>query len=222
MKIVNVIKNSMIDFPRRIACVAFTFGCNWNCWYCQNATLLDRSEDLTPALFGFLEKRKGLIDGVVICGGEPTIHPDLPDFIRKIKGMGFDVKLDTNGTNREMLASLIENKLVEYVAMDIKAPPEKLAEIVKSQNRLDSVEKSIDVLLSGGVEYEFRTTVTPDLTAEDIREMAKRIAGAEKYILQPYRKPDFLSSAPEPLKYETLKEYLRVAREYVSVAQLRE
>ena len=125
----------MIDFPRRIACVAFTYGCNWACWYCHNADLLHEKADLTDEFFSFLENRRGWLDGVVICGGEPTIHHDLPATIRKIKEMGFDVKLDTNGTNPEMLERLIADKLIDYVAMDIKAPFEKLASVVKSTYR---------------------------------------------------------------------------------------
>lgn len=215
MKISKIIKNSMIDFPRRIACVAFTNGCNWKCWYCQNSQLLHEPEDKSQELFDYLANRIGWIDGVVICGGEPTIHADLPQTIRKIKEMGFDVKLDTNGTNSEMLAKLIDEKLVDYVAMDIKAPNEKLEQIALCKHKFDEVEKSIDILLQNKVEYEFRTTVTPDLNEGDIVSMAKRIAGAEKYILQPYRRPDFLHNAPEPHKIETLAHFVQIANEFV-------
>lgn len=215
MKISKFIKNSMIDFPRRLACVAFTNGCNWKCWYCQNAQLLIENEDKTAEFFEFLNSRKGWLDGVVICGGEPTIHSDLPLTIRKIKDLGFDVKLDTNGTNFEMLNFLITEKLVDYVAMDIKAPIEKLDKITLCKCKFDEVEKSIDLLKQNKIEYEFRTTVTPDLTCDDIEKIAKRISGAKKYILQPYRKPDFLADAPEPLKIEILKKYTNVANKFV-------
>lgn len=221
MKIIKFIKNSMIDFPRRIACVAFTYGCNWSCWYCHNADLLHENQDLTTEFFDFLEHRRGWIDGVVICGGEPTIHSDLPTTIRKIKEMGFDVKLDTNGTNPEMLENLISNNLVDYVAMDIKAPKEKLASIVRSTNQLDKVQKSINILLQNRVEYEFRTTVTPDLDEADIINMAQSIAGAEKYFLQVYNKPSFLSHAPEPHKIEILHHFVEVAKKYVPATTLR-
>ena len=221
MKIIKYIKNSMIDFPRRIACVAFTYGCNWACWYCHNADLLHEKADLTDEFFSFLENRRGWLDGVVICGGEPTIHSDLPATIRKIKEMGFDVKLDTNGTNPEMLERLIADKLIDYVAMDIKAPFEKLARVVKSTNQLTEVQKSINILLQNRVEYEFRTTVTPDLTETDIIKMAQSISGAEKYILQAYNKPAFLSNAPEPHKIETLHHFVEVAKKYVPATILR-
>ena len=221
MKIIKFIKNSMIDFPRHIACVAFTYGCNWNCWYCHNADLLHEQVDLTDEFFTFLENRRGWLDGVVICGGEPTIHGDLPITIRKIKEMGFDVKLDTNGTNPEMLENLIVDKLIDYVAMDIKAPPEKLSSIVKSNNNIDKVQKSINILLQNRVEYEFRTTVTPDLTETDIVKMAQSISGAEKYILQVYNKPAFLENAPEPHKIETIQHFVEIAKKYVPATILR-
>ena len=211
----------MIDFPRHIACVAFTYGCNWNCWYCHNADLLHEQVDLTDEFFTFLENRRGWLDGVVICGGEPTIHSDLPITIRKIKEMGFDVKLDTNGTNPEMLENLIVDKLIDYVAMDIKAPPGKLSSIVKSNNNIDKVQKSINILLQNRVEYEFRTTVTPDLTETDIVKMAQSISGAEKYILQVYNKPAFLENAPEPHKIETIQHFVEIAKQYVPATILR-
>lgn len=221
MKIAKYIKNSLIDFPRHLACVAFTYGCNWRCWYCQNAGLLDSSVDLSPEFFSFLEARKGWLDGVVICGGEPTIHSDLPEFIEKIKKMNFDVKLDTNGTNPEMLEYLISNGLIDYVAMDLKAPPEELEGIVGSREKLAEVEKSKNLLLKNLVEYEFRTTVTPDLDENDISSIAQSIIGAQKYYLQQYRKPDFLSTAPAPLPIEKVQKYVEIAQKYVKTTQLR-
>lgn len=221
MKIVKYIKNSLIDFPRHIACVAFTFGCNWRCWYCQNAQLLENSTDLSLEFFSFLEARKGWIDGVVVCGGEPTIHEDLPQFIRKIKEMGFDVKLDTNGTNPKMLEYLITNNLVDYVAMDVKTSIEKLDDMAGVSVAREKVEESKRILLDSKIEYEFRTTVTPDLTEFDIEEMAKGIAGAKKYILQPYLKPHFLPDAPEPLSIEILQKYVEIAKKYINNANLR-
>ncbi len=221
MKIVKFIKNSFIDYPRHIATVAFTHGCNWSCWYCQNADLLHENADLTQEFFEFLSTRKGLVDGVVICGGEPTIHADLPQTIRKIKEMGFDVKLDTNGTNPEMLAELIGNNLVDYIAMDIKAPISKLSQITLSRNKIERVAESIELIKNSGVEYEFRTTVTPDLTENDIEEMAKSIAGAKKYILQQYNKPKLLANAPEPHKIETVKHFVSVAQKWVPACELR-
>ena len=215
MKICSFLKNSLIDYPGHIASVVFTNGCNWNCWYCQNKGILNSEVDKTDELFNFLRERVGFIDGVVVCGGEPTIHPDLPEFISKIKDLGFDVKLDTNGTNPNLLQHLIDKKLIDYVAMDLKNTAKNLAKTVCSTNDLNKIDKSIEILLSGKVNYEFRTTVVPELTNDDIVEIAQKITGASIYILQQYRKPDFLTSAPEPKTIETLQEMCTSANKYV-------
>ena len=212
MQIVNIIKNSFLDFPGKIACIVFTRGCNWNCWYCQNRTLLSREQDNTEEFFDFLKSRQGWLDGVVVCGGEPTIHKDLPEFIKKIKDLGFAVKLDTNGTNPEMIEYLINNKLVDYIAMDIKAPVEKLPQIIQTTNHIEKLDKSIKILLQNRVDYEFRTTVTPDLNIEDIEKMANSIKGASKYILQQYHKPDEYGDYLEPLELEVLTKMLEKAQ----------
>ena len=215
MKICSFLKNSLIDYPGHIASVVFTNGCNWNCWYCQNKGILNSEVDKTDELFNFLRERVGFIDGVVVCGGEPTIHPDLPKFISKIKDLGFDVKLDTNGTNPDLLQYLIDKKLIDYVAMDLKNTTKNLAKTVCSTNDLNKIDKSIEILLSGKVNYEFRTTVVPELTNADIVEIAQKITAAPIYILQQYRKPDFLTSAPEPKTIETLQEMCTSANKYV-------
>ena len=157
MKIVKYIKNSLIDFPRHIACVAFTFGCNWACWYCQNYGLLNEKQDLTEEFFEFLVSRKGWIDGVVICGGEPTIHPDLVEFARRIKELGFDVKLDTNGSNPEMLKNLLDNKLIDYVAMDVKAPGEKFNQMVGVNGKFEKIVESVNLLKNSDIEFAMET-----------------------------------------------------------------
>ena len=215
MKICSFLKNSLIDYPGHIASVVFTNGCNWNCWYYQNKGILNSEVDKTDEFFNFLRERVGFIDGVVVCGGEPTIHSDLPEFISKIKDLGFDVKLDTNGTNPNLLQHLIDKKLIDYVAMDLKNTAKNLAKTVCSTNDLNKIDKSIEILLSGKVNYEFRTTVVPELTNDDIVEIAQKITGASIYILQQYRKPDFLTSAPEPKTIETLQEMCTSANKYV-------
>ncbi len=221
MKIVKYIKNSFIDYPGHIASVIFTHGCNWSCWYCHNAGLLHENIDLTNEVLDYLNTRKGWIDGVVVCGGEPTIHSDLPQIIRKIKEMGFDVKLDTNGTNPEMIQRLIEDGMVDYIAMDIKAPIEKLSQITLSKNNLEKIAQSIELIKNSGVEYEFRTTVTPDLNESDIETMAQSIAGAKRYFLQQYNRPNFLPSAPTPHPIETIKYFVSVAKKWVPACELR-
>ena len=215
MKISSFLKNSLIDFPGHIASVIFTNGCNWNCWYCQNRSILTSTEDKTEEFFRFLSARKGFIDGVVVCGGEPTIHKDLPILIEKIKKLRFDVKLDTNGTNPQMLQDLINSKLIDYVAMDLKGSYDKLNKIVCSNNDLDKIEHSINILLQGQVDYEFRTTVVPELELQDIENIAKSIQNAPIYILQQYRKPNFLNTAPEPKAIETLQEMCTIANKFV-------
>lgn len=212
MKITKIIKNSMIDYPGHLACVVFTNGCNWNCWYCQNKGIQDLTKDLTEEFFDFLSQRKGWLDGVVICGGEPTIHPELIDFCRRIKALGFDIKLDTNGTNPNLLEALISQQLIDYVAMDIKAPLKKLPSIIQCQNSIDSITKSISLLMQNKVKFEFRTTVTPDLNLYDIFKIVNSIKGAN-YFLQPYRKPDHLLSAPEPLSLEILQKMLNLCNQ---------
>ncbi len=204
MKIINYIKNSLIDYPGKIAAVLFTNGCNWNCWYCQNKKILTDTEDYTREFFDYLRTRKGWIDGVVVCGGEPTIHADLPELCSAIKSLGYSVKLDTNGTNPEMIKELVERQLVDYVAMDIKAPPTKLKEMVDSNNALNKVAESIELLKTCGVDYEFRSTITPDLTLNDIIVMAGMIRGAKRYFLQNYHKPNNSENEPEPHEIEML------------------
>ncbi len=215
MKIVKFIKNSLIDFPAKIATVIFTNGCNWDCWYCQNKKILTDTRDLSNEFFEYLESRRGWIDGVVVCGGEPTIHSDLPEFCRRIKAMGFAVKLDTNGTNPRILAALIEQNLLDYVAMDIKAPLRKLPTMVHSTRSVDLIPESIQILVNSQLDYEFRTTVTPDLTVEDIGRMAQMLKGAKRYYLQQYHKPHISPNEPEPLAIEILQQMCAVANETV-------
>ncbi len=215
MKIVKYIKNSLIDFPGKIATVVFTNGCNWNCWYCQNNKILTETRDISEEFFEYLESRRGWIDGVVVCGGEPTIHRDLPQFCRRIKDLGFAVKLDTNGTNPELIAELLDNNLVDYIAMDIKAPLEKLPAVVCSRDKIDRVKDSVDILLTDRVDYEFRTTVSPDLTLEDIDILAHMIAGAKRYYLQQYHKPNIREHEAEPHKIDTLYEMCQIANKIV-------
>lgn len=215
MKVVKIIKNTLLDFPGKLSCIVFLQGCNWDCWYCQNKSLLSEKPDLTQEFFDFLKLRQGWLDGVVVCGGEPTIHPHLPEFSKKIKDLGFAVKLDTNGTNPDMLQSLIDQNLIDYVAMDIKAPLSRLPKMVNSTHKIENLEKSIKILLKNQVDYEFRSTITPELTLEDVQNMAQSIAGAKRYYLQQYHKPDGLISAPEPLELAILDKMCEISNKFV-------
>lgn len=216
---------TMLDFPGHTACIIFLAGCNFRCPYCHNsefvlpekiAKIKDDfiSED---ALFRFLEKRKGLLDGVVITGGEPTIHKNLPQFIKKIKDMGFLFKLDSNGTNPEMLEQLLKENLLDYVAMDIKGSPENYAKCTGAPVDLEKITKSRDLIMNSGVDYEFRTTIMPKLhNIEEIKKILAFIKGAKRYYLQNFRpdggclNPDFEKEqgfAPHEMTYffETIK-----------------
>ncbi|MBF0363465.1 MAG: anaerobic ribonucleoside-triphosphate reductase activating protein [Oligoflexia bacterium] len=192
MQIAGIEKNSFVDYPGKIAAVIFTYGCNLNCGYCHNRSLLLSSERFQTEIddkkiFDFLKDRKKFIEGVVISGGEPTIWPDLLEFILQIKRIGYPIKLDTNGTNPKLLQQLIDNKIIDYVAMDVKAPLEKYSAICNSNVNLNDLERSIEILLSGKIDYEFRTTLIPELTKEDLFLIAKEIKYCKKYVLQIYR-----------------------------------
>ncbi len=190
-------KLTLIDYPGKIACTVFLIGCDFRCPWCYNPKLVlpekikNHKKIPEKYFFDFLKQRKGLLDGVVICGGEPTVNKDLPDFIKKIKKLGYTVKLDTNGSNPEMLKNLIDEKLVDYVAMDIKAPlkNQKYLEVTGTKKAdLRKIRKSIGILEKSGINYEFRTTIIPKLhQPKDIIDIAKQLKGAKKYFLQQFK-----------------------------------
>ena len=181
-------KTSLLDFPKKIAAIVFTQGCNFRCGYCHNAELLDFSADAKvkeDEFFDFLKTRKGKLDGVVITGGEPTVQSGLKDFVLKIKDLGFEVKLDTNGTNPKVLNEL--NGLIDYIAMDIKAPFSKYEMITGVRVNIGNIKESIDFIMSSDIDYEFRTTVVKSqLEFGDFEEIGKQIKGAKKYYLQKF------------------------------------
>lgn len=183
-------KSSLIDFPQHICAVIFTQGCNFKCPYCHNPELIKEKADSNiseSALFKFLNSRKNKLDGVVITGGEPTLQKDLPEFIKKIKAMGFLVKLDTNGSNPYMLKKLIDEKLIDYVAMDMKAPIEKYSNIICTKTNTDNILKSIDILKASDIDFEFRTTVVKSqLEVTDFKKIGEMLTGAKKYYLQKF------------------------------------
>lgn len=182
-------KMTLLDFPGKVACTLFLQGCNFRCPFCHNSDLLDHTgeEFMTQETFlKFLESRKGLLDGVAITGGEPTCQPDLPELIRKIKALGYPVKLDTNGTNPKMLKMLVEEGLVDYVAVDVKNSPEKYAETVGLPSlNLEKISQSLAFLISSDTEYEFRTTLVEQFhTEEDMEAIGKWLTS-----LVPGKKP---------------------------------
>jgi pyruvate formate lyase activating enzyme len=183
-------KFTLIDYPGKIACMVYTIGCNFRCPYCHNPELIDETTDVHISereLYDFLKYRKGMLDGVVITGGEPTMHDDLPRVMREIKDRGFLVKLDSNGTNPVMLRDAIRDKIVDYIAMDIKSPLSKYGATVARPVDADAIRESIDLLMHSPVDYEFRTTVVKSmLTPEHIEQIGREIQGAKTYVLQKF------------------------------------
>ncbi len=222
-------KVSLIDFPGRVAAIVFTRGCNFRCRYCHNPELVLPERYCTPIseeyVLDFLQSRRELLDGVVITGGEPTIQNDLIEFIGKIKAMSFLVKLDTSGISPDVLELIIKKGLVDYIAMDIKAPLEKYATVTNTNADIEKIRRSISIIKTSGVDYEFRTTMARSLTSpDDIIGIAKSISGSKKYVLQRFAKSDTLDAAFVPgdaygnAELEKLKDALK---EYVTACTIR-
>ena len=191
MKIGAIQKFSMIDYPGKLSAIIFTQQCNFRCPYCHNPELVKKELFTKPLaeeeIFKFLKSRINKLDAVCITGGEPTLHPDLPRFISQIKELGFLVKLDTNGTNPAMVKLLIEKNLVDYFAMDIKAPLDEYKKVVRTEINVEAIKKSIDLITNSNRDYEFRTTLISTLhSEEDVRKIAKSLGKAKKYYLQKF------------------------------------
>jgi len=231
MTIAGLQKTSLIDYPGKISAVIFTSGCNLSCPFCHNPELVNPKLSMfnihESEIIEFLKKRKKILDGVVITGGEPTIYPDLIDFIKKIKKLNLLIKLDTNGTNPELIKKLIDEKLVDYVAMDIKGPLSKYPEIVAKDVDLQNIKKSVELIkkapreYSGQakIDYEFRTTVIPKyLDKKDFEKIGEWFKGAKNYYLQQYRNtktldPDF--QHVYPYDESKLQEFAKIMKKYV-------
>jgi pyruvate formate lyase activating enzyme len=219
MNIAGLQKTTLLDYPEHVAATVFLGGCNMRCPFCHNWELVEQPQNLytKKCFFQFLEKRKGILDGVCISGGEPTIHPELPDFIEDIKALGYLIKLDTNGTNPAMLRQLIDTGKIDYVAMDIKSGCSSYSSCCGCDIPMDSILESIDILKEHRIPYEFRTTVVSELrTKEDMLEIGNMIQGASKYFLQ-----SFVASEQVPTddfhapSMETLKEYQGLLKPFV-------
>ncbi len=229
MLIKGLQKLTLLDFPDKMACTVFTFGCNFRCPFCHNASLVlaDRAtEEVMPEeeFFNFLSRRKGILEGVCVTGGEPTLQPDLPQFLARIKDMGYAVKLDTNGYRPAVLKALVEAGLVDYVAMDIKNSLPLYGETVGIRN-FDTapIEESMDYLMEGHVPFEFRTTLVRGLhTPESIRDMGERTAGKEKFFLQTFEDSgDLIGEGLGAFTPTETTEMLNTLRIYVPNAQIR-
>jgi len=231
VRIGGIQKTTLIDYPGRVAATVFLIGCNFRCPFCYSAELVlpekikEHPQIPEKEIFGFLKERQGLLQGIVICGGEPTINPDLPEFIKNIKDLGYLVKLDTNGSNPGMLKQLANEGLIDYVAMDIKAPKEKYEEAVGVKIDISDIEESVKALKEGKVDYEFRTTVVPTVhTKEDVINIAKWIGPAKNYFLQNFRAEKTIDPKFEKIKpysEEFLEEIRKEILPYFKVCEVR-
>ncbi len=196
MQIYGLNKTTLLDYPEHVAATVFTGGCNFRCPFCHNASLVLKPDAglkiSEEEVLGFLQKRKGILQGVCITGGEPTLQPDLYDFIRKVKELGYLVKLDTNGYRPEALQELLERRMLDYVAMDIKASKENYAKAAGVCNiALTGIEESVEILKNSGVPYEFRTTVVKGIhNIEEFDAIGQWLAGSRAYYLQAYREDE--------------------------------
>jgi pyruvate formate lyase activating enzyme len=232
MKILGLQKQSLIEYPGKISAVIFLGGCNFRCLFCHVPTLVlpelieTQNEISQEEILSFLEKRKSFLEAVSITGGEPTLNKDLPDFIKKIKSLGYLVQLETNGTNPEMLRKLIEEKLIDYAAMDIKHRLdsfEKYNEITGfklTKELFENIKESIKILLSNKIDYQFRTTLIKEFhKKEDILEICKKIQGAKIYYLQNYQKENKTISGNifTPFKEEEIEEIIKDCKNLVNI-----
>ncbi|MDP2820673.1 MAG: anaerobic ribonucleoside-triphosphate reductase activating protein [bacterium] len=212
MKIKGLQKFTLIDYPQKLACTIFIAGCNFFCPFCHNSELVcpEKIEQIREIpeqeIFDFLKQRKKFLEGVCITGGEPTLNKEIIDFVQKIKKLGYSVKIDTNGSNPTVIESLLKRGLIDYVAMDIKAPKNRYLEITRSgigENVGDLIEQSIALLRNSNIDFEFRTTVVPELlNKEDILEIAKWIKGSRRYYLQ-----NFIGAKTVDPYFESVKPY---------------
>ena len=234
MKIGGLQKLTLIDYPGHVAATVFLCGCNLRCPWCYSKELVlpelikNQPEIVEKDFFGFLSERKGLLEGVVVCGGEPTINEDLVRFVGKIKRMDFLVKLDTNGSNPAMLRDLFKKHLIDYVAMDIKQSPKssrKYNEATGLKAGLLKIKESIGLIKNSGVDYEFRTTIVPHVhTKEDIIEIAKWLAPAKKYYLQGFRGEKTINPQLEgqrPFSDEELLDIRKIIAPFFEICEIR-
>ena len=227
-------KNSLIDFPGQIACTVFTPGCNFICPYCHNPDLaagpvtVPGSPYTEEEILAFLEKRRGLLQGVAITGGEPTLQKDLVDFIKRVREMGYKVKLDSNGTRPRVLETLLDQGLVDYLAMDIKTDLAHYPLIMKNKDQVGRIKESIKLIMDKAKEYEFRTTCArPYITPGIMMQIGKEITGASRYVLQKCSKnvdildPGFLNDATHFFTDKEMTELRAVIAPFVQSVRIR-
>lgn len=224
-------KTSLIDYPGKVSAVIFTSGCNMRCPFCQNPDLVLDSKEFPELdekkIMEFLKGRKNWISGVVLTGGETLIYPDIIELIEKIKGIGLEIKLDTNGLNPTLLKKIIESKLVNYIAMDIKSDKEHYPQASGLANiDIRKIEESVDLIRASSIDYEFRSTVVPDFFNEEIiRHVGEWLQGSKRYFLQQFRSTtpllDKSFEGKTPYDEKVLNVFREIMKEYVSEVEIR-
>ena len=223
-------KTSLIDYPEKISSIIFTQGCNFRCGFCYNSSLVIPELFTKPIeekkIFEFLKKRIDKIEGIVITGGEPTIHEDLSAFIKKIKEMNFLVKLDTNGSNPEMIKKLLKENLLDYIAMDIKAPLIKYEIVTGVKVDPEKIKESIKIIMNSSIEYEFRTTVVKSLLSEkDFEDIGKLVEGCKLYVLQSFMPTETVIDKKyineKPPEKEFMEKIKKIMEKYVKKCIIR-
>jgi pyruvate formate lyase activating enzyme len=221
-------KFTLIDYPGKLACALFTFGCNFRCPYCQNPELIidDGKKPISEAwILNFLYQRRGFLDGVCITGGEPSIQPDLLEFLHEVKRIGYSIKIDTNGSNPDLLKKAIKEGIIDYIAMDVKAPLEKYSEVVRANVEKEKIKESVRIIKSLAPNYEFRTTVIPGLLSkEDFRKIGVWLKDVEKFYLQQFQGKKTLDKSFEgraPLEKKELMKIKKILSEYVKFCGVR-
>ena len=225
MQIAGLLKTSLSDYPNKVACVIFTSGCNFHCAFCHNRSLVDRSASLISEeeIFEYLNKRKGILDGVVISGGEPTLQLDILNFIKRIKQLGFLIKLDTNGSSYDIVKTLIDERLVDYIAMDIKNGPSYYDKITETNVNISEIEKTKNLLINSDIDYEFRTTLVKQyFTLESIEEMGCFLSGAKMLFLQKYvANENCINSSLDEVNEKEANEYASLLENFIENVSLR-
>lgn len=223
-------KSTLLDYPGKLAALIFTYGCNLRCEYCHNPELVIQSFKKNSSIteediFSFLEKRKNLVDGVVITGGEPTIQKDLISFIKKIRNMGFLVKLDTNGTNSKIVKKILEMNIVDYWAMDIKYDKEIYIQNLENKVKYEEVEKSIKLIMENAKDYEFRTTYVKGIhTSDSIKGIGELIKGSKRYYIQNFRAGKTINPAlnsSNSFTQQELEKFKKLMQKYVKNVEIR-
>jgi len=227
-------KFTLIDYPGKLSCIVFFSGCNFRCPFCYSSELVlpekikQQPQLSSEKIIDYLKSRIGMLEGVVLCGGEPTLNPDLKAFCLEVKKMGYDIKLDTNGTNPSMLKELIEKDLIDYVAMDIKAPltADKYKKVAGVEVDIRKIKESIEIIKSSGIDYEFRSTIVPTIhSEEDIIFMASGIGPAKKYFLQQFvSEKDLLDDSlkdVKPFTYERIENIVSKISPLFEVCRIR-